>query len=152
MIISHVRYISECWPHSHATVYVCVTFPACAAKPTWKSARGIYVSFSVLITASFPNSHCWHCLSSSTHFHLAANSFPQSQMELQPNTAQFECGFPICPIHPICTLIKWESLNIIKWWLFGVLQVQRSKRNTGERILSCFFFKLYASSQSDWIT
>lgn len=131
--------------------YVCVTSLACACKThleIWGGGGFLFLSLSL--------SHplflfcCWHCLSSSTDFHLAANSFPQSQMELQPNTVWM--WVPTCLMHPICTLIKWESLNTIKRWLPFSVTCSRVKRNREGEIWSSFLFKLYACNQTDEIT
>ena len=140
MITSHIMYLREDWAHSHAPVYICVTFLACTHNPPVKICKGNFCFFLCLYHSLFFYSHCWHSLSSSTHFHLAANSFPQSQMELQPNTVPFKCGFPPCPIHPSCTLIRWDSLDIIKWWLLCSVTCSKVKKKYRRESLIQFLF------------
>lgn len=90
--------LCEAWAHSHAPCLCLGHFPLPApAKTPVKICKGNFCFFLCLYHSLFFYSHCWHSLSSSTHFHLAANSFPQSQMELQPNTAPIKCGFPPVP-------------------------------------------------------
>lgn len=151
MMTSHMRYLREDWAHSHAPVYICVTFLTCARKTPMKICKGNFCFFLCLYHSLFFCSHCWHSLSSSTHFHLAANSFPQSQMELQPKPAPFKCGFPPCPIHLSSTLIKGDSLDIIKWWLLCSVTCSKvQKKYRRESYPVSFFFFLFDHTSQDF--
>lgn len=90
IISSHISHVIKDWSYSPVSVSVSLYLPE-PIRPTQKCARGMSVFFRCLHHSLFSYSCCWCCLSSSTNFHLGANSALQSQMELQPNTAWFGC-------------------------------------------------------------
>ena len=125
---------------------VSLSLPA-PAKPTWKSARGIYVSFSVLITASFPVP---------TADTVSLVLLTSIWLPIPSHKARWNYNPTLHSSNSSYTsYLYFDKMGIFehhKMMIIWSVTCSKVKRNTGERILSCFFFKLYASSQSDRIT